>query len=95
MHGIGEPCVVQKLGKHALPTKREMRLTVQIGEYEMDKVILDLGSDANLLLKQTWECMGRLTLQWSPIQVRMANQHTIFPMGRLQGVTIDIEGVST
>lgn len=34
--GSGELRVVWKLGKHALRTSREMRLTVQIGEYEMD-----------------------------------------------------------
>ena len=38
--------------------------------------------------------MGRPTLQWSPIQLQMANQQKILPMGRLQGVTMDIEGVS-
>ena len=43
--------MVWKLGKHALRTRREMRLTAQIGEYEMDKVILDLGSDTNVLPK--------------------------------------------
>ena len=71
-----------------------MRLTVDIGEYEMDHVILDLGLDANVLPTQTWEWMGRPTLQWSPIQLRMANQQKIIPMGRLQGVTIYIEGAS-
>jgi hypothetical protein len=60
----------------------------------MDQVILDLGSDANVLPKQTWERMGRPTLQWSPIQLRMANQQKIIPMGRLQGITVDIEGAS-
>jgi len=49
--GSGEPCVVRKMGKHALRTGWEMRLTVQIGEYGMDQVILDLGSDANVLPK--------------------------------------------
>lgn len=49
--GSGEPHVVQNLGKHALRTGREMRLTMQIGQYEMDQVILDLGSDANVLQK--------------------------------------------
>jgi len=44
-----------------------MRITAQIGEYEMDKVILELGSDANVLPKQTWEHMGSPTLQWSHI----------------------------
>ena len=87
--------MVQKIGKHALRTGREMRLTSQISEYEMDQVILDLGLDTNVLPKQTWECMGRPMLQWSHIQLRMANQQKIFPMGRLQGVTVDIEGTST
>jgi len=50
-----------------------MRLTAQIKEYEMDQVILDLGSDETILSKQTWEQMGRPTLQWSPIQLRMVN----------------------
>ena len=38
--------------------------------------------------------MGRTTLQWSPIQLRMEDQHIILHMGRLQGVTINIEGTS-
>ena len=42
---------------------REMRLTTQIEEYEMDQVILDLGSDMNVLPKKTWECMGGPALQ--------------------------------
>ena len=87
--------MVQKLGKHALQSGWEMWLTTQIGEYEMDQVILDLGSDANVLPKQTWQCVGRPALQWSPIQLRMANQQKIVPMGRLQGVTMDIEGART
>jgi len=72
--GSGEPRMVQKLGKHALYTGREMWLTAQIGDYELDQVILDLGSNVNVLPKQTWEHMGRPTLQWSLIQLRMANQ---------------------
>lgn len=71
-----------------------MRLTAHIGEYEIDQVIMDLGSDANILPKQTWERMGRPTLQWSPIQLRMANQQKIIPMGSLQGITVHIEGAS-
>ena len=61
--------MVQKLGKHALHIGMEMRLTAQIGEYKMDQVILDLGLNVNVLPKKTWECMGRFTLQWSPIQL--------------------------
>ena len=38
--------------------------------------------------------MGRYALQWSLIQLRMVNQQKIIPMGGLQRVTVDIEGVS-
>lgn len=39
--------------------------------------------------------MGRIALQWSPIQLRMENQHKIILMGRLHGVKVDIEDAST
>lgn len=72
-----------------------MWLTAQIGEYDMDQVVLDLGSDANVLPKQTWERMGWPVLQWSPIQLRITNQQMIVSMGRLQGVIVDIDGTNT
>ena len=53
------PYVVRKIGKHKTRTGRKMRFITQIGDYEMDQVILDLGSDANILPKQTWERIGR------------------------------------
>jgi len=72
--GWGDPSAVWKLGRHASQTGREMQLIVQIGDYEMDQVILDLSSNANVLPKHTWEHMGKPTLQWSPIQLWMVNQ---------------------
>ena len=48
-------------------TGREMRLYAQIGEYDMIDIILDLGSEVNILTKKTWEQMGKPTLEWSPI----------------------------
>ncbi len=39
--------------------------------------------------------MGRSVPQWSPIQLRMVNQQKILPMGRLQRITVDVEGPST
>ena len=73
----------------------EMRLNAQIGEYDMTDIILDLGSEVNVLTKQTWEQMGKPTLEWSPIQSRLANQQKIVPLGRFQSVPVDIDGVST
>jgi len=60
----------------------------------MDQVILDLGSVANVLPKQTLERMGKPVLQWSLIQLRMANQQKITDMRRLQTIIVDIEGAS-
>lgn len=54
--------MVKKIGKHKERTGCEMRLTTQIGDYEMDQVTLDLGFNASVLPKKTWEGMGRSTL---------------------------------
>jgi len=66
--------VVNNLHRHKKQIGKKMRLTTQIGEYNMDQVILDLGSDVNILPKQTWELMGKPKLQWSTIQMKMTNQ---------------------
>ena len=43
-------------------TSREMRMNAQIGDYDMDYIILDLGSDVNIFTRKTWESMGKLRL---------------------------------
>ena len=70
-----------------------MRLTAQVGEFEMDEVILDLGSEVNVMTKQTWEQMGSPQLVRSPIHLRLANQQRVSPLGRLPQVPVDIDGV--
>ena len=47
----------------------ELRMNVQIGDYDMDYIILDMGSDVNILTRQTWESVGNPRLDWSPIQL--------------------------
>ena len=37
--------------KKYIQTRKEMRLSAQIGEYDMDEVILDLGFEVNVLTK--------------------------------------------
>ena len=48
-------------------TGHELRMNAQIGDYDMDYIILYLGSDVNILTCQTLEIMGKLCLDWSPI----------------------------
>ena len=40
-------------------TGRELRMTAQIGDYDMDYIILYLGLDINILTRQMWESMGK------------------------------------
>ena len=54
---------------HKQNTGKEMCMNIQIGDYEVDSVILDLGLDVNILTKKKWKKMGRPTLGWSLVQL--------------------------
>jgi hypothetical protein len=61
----------------------------------MGDIILDLGSEVNVLPNKTWQCMGEPTLAYSPIQLKLENQHRVLLIGRLKGVTVYLDGVCT
>ena len=48
---------------------KEMRMNIQIGDYEVDSFILDLGSDVHIMMRQKWKNMGSPTLSWSLVQL--------------------------
>lgn len=48
-------------------------MTSHINAYEMNQVIVDMGSDANVLPNKTLHRMGEPKLKWSTIQLRMEN----------------------
>ena len=54
-------------------TRREMRLHAQIGDYDMTDIILDLGSEVNVLTRKTWEQMGRPTLDFYLLTFKASN----------------------
>jgi hypothetical protein len=76
-------------------TSREFRLNSNIGDFNMGDIILYLGSEVNVLPKKTWKCTREPTLGYSPVQLKLANQHRVLPIGRLKGVTVDLDGVHT
>jgi len=39
--------------------------------------------------------MGEPTLGYSLVQLKLVNQHRVLPIGRLKGVTVDLDGVRT
>jgi hypothetical protein len=61
----------------------------------MGDIILDLGFEVNVLPSKTWQCMGQPTLGYSIIQLKLENQHRFLPIGRMKGVTLDLDGVCT
>jgi hypothetical protein len=62
-------------------TSREFRLNANIGDFNMGDIILDLGSEVNVLPKKTWKCMGEPTLGYSPVHLKLVNQHRVLPIG--------------
>jgi hypothetical protein len=61
----------------------------------MGDIILDLGSEVNVLRKKKWQCMEETRLGYSRFQLKLENQHRVLPIGRLKGVTVDLDGVCT
>jgi len=59
----------------------------------MEQIVLDIGSEVNVLTKHTWETMGKPMLKWSLVQLRMANQVKFIPLGKLSNVVVDLDGV--
>jgi hypothetical protein len=84
---------------HQLSKKRrknkELHLNAQIGEYDIDYVVLDLGSEVNVMTKKTWALMGKPKLIYSLIRLRMDNQQVVSPFGRLEHVIVDTDGLRT
>ena len=46
---------------------KEMRMNIQIGDYEVDSLFVYLGLEFIILKKQTWEDMGKPQFVWYPI----------------------------
>jgi hypothetical protein len=57
-----------------------------IGDFNMDDIILDFGSQVNVLPKKTWECIRDPALGYSPIQLKLPNLHRVIPIGQLKGI---------
>ena len=76
-------------------TRKKMHMNIHIGDYEIDLVILDLRLDVNILTNQTWKKMRRATLGWSLVQLRLANQAKVQPIGHVWNLVVGVEGMNT
>lgn len=57
--------------------------------------MLDLGSDVNILPKNSWEAIGQQKLVFSPIQLCMVNRSKILDIKRLEDIEVDLVVVKT
>jgi hypothetical protein len=56
-------------------------MKTNLGVYDMDGIMLDLGFNVNILSNKSWELMGKHKLVWYPIQLWLENQYKIYPIG--------------
>ena len=71
---------VNHIGK-IFKTGRELIMTSHIGDYDMDYIILELGSIVKIIMRQNFESMGKLRLVWSPIQLILEIFLKVLPIG--------------
>ena len=76
-----------------MKTGGELRMIGKIADYDMDYIILYLGSNVNILTIHTWDNMNNPRLDWFPIQLRLANQSKVLPIGILTQVHVEDEGL--
>ena len=61
----------------------------------MEYIILDLGSDVNIITRNIWESMGESRLVWSYVQLILGNQLKVLPIYQLTQVFVETERLKT
>lgn len=74
-------------------TCREFRLDTQSNGFEVKNVMLDLGSDINILPKESWEALGQPKLIYFLVKLRMASQYCIYHAERLENMEVNVASV--
>jgi hypothetical protein len=64
--------VVHQVSKKRRKNKK-LHMNAQIIEYDIDYMVLNLGSEVNVMMKQTWALMGNPKLIYSSIRLKMDN----------------------
>jgi hypothetical protein len=48
--------------------RREFKMIVELGKYQVEGIMLDLGFYVNIFTKKLWDLMGKPKMVWSLIQ---------------------------
>ena len=70
------------------------QVDLQINELLIPKVVLDFGSQVNILTKSTWEKLGQPKLIKSKYHLKLANQGLIEPLGLCRNIERTIMGIT-
>ena len=70
------------------------QVNLHINESLIPKVVLDFGSQVNILTKDTWEKLGRPQLVKSVYYLKLADQGLIEPLGLCRNIETTIMGIS-
>ena len=62
------------------------QVDLQINELVIPRVVLDFGSQVNILTKDTWEKLGQPKLVKSNYYLKLADQGLIEPLGLCRNV---------
>ena len=68
---------------------------LEIEGYHVRQVILDFGSQVNIMTRDTWEQLGRPRLNESGIYLKLADQGLIEPISVWCNVNTTIKGITT
>ena len=60
---------IWRIKRNKRRTRKELHVNTQIAGFQIKDTMLDLGSDVNILPRNTWEALGRPKLTYSPIQL--------------------------
>ena len=66
---------------------------VEIEGYHVRQVVLDFGSQVNIMMRDTWEHMGRPRMNESSIYLKLSDQGLIEPIGVWRNVDTTIKGI--
>ena len=69
------------------------QVDLQINDSLIPKVVLDFGSQVNILTKDTWEKLGRPQLVKSDYYLKLADQGLIEPLGLCRNIETKIMGI--
>ena len=70
------------------------QVDLQINEFLIQKVVLDFGSQVNILTEDTWEKLGQPQSVKSDYYLKLADQGLIEPLDLCRNVETTIMGIS-